>query len=143
MLEDASDIFAAVAKLKSLAGGGALPIITPMSKPVKRQPRDVIVAAARQVDPAKIREVDEGSYIVSAPAAPGWRKPAPPAPPTETWTTGDLRNWRERTGLTQVEAARHLGVSSNGYSKLELGLRKLRLGHVRLCRYIEAYGPLP
>lgn len=36
-----------------------------------------------------------------------------------------------------------MGMAPDGYAKLEKGQRDVRPIHVRLARYIEAYGPLP
>lgn len=115
--DTAQDLFAIVGALKSLARGGAAPILPVMSKSVVR---------------AK----------PSAPAAPA---PVPiPVKPETAWTKDDLRAWRHRLGIrSQVEAAALMGMKPDGYSKLEKGQRDVRAIHVRLARYIEAYGPLP
>jgi hypothetical protein len=130
-MSTSQDILSSVAALKSLAGAPATPIIPAMRKTAK-----AVVASVAPAVPA---------FTPSAPAQTGgWRRPVPPAPEADDWTGQDLRNWRDRIGLrTQAEAAALMGLTTQGYMKLETGAYTVRLSYVYLARYIERWGPLP
>jgi len=60
----------------------------------------------------------------------------------ETMTKEQFKAWRGRVGFTVKEAAAALGcsfASAKGYSD---GRREIPLYVLRLCKYIERYGPI-
>jgi DNA-binding transcriptional regulator YiaG len=58
-------------------------------------------------------------------------------------TGPELLAWRQRLGLTQIEAARRLAVGKQTLCQWETGRRKISPAIVLLMRYVEAFGPIP
>ena len=59
-------------------------------------------------------------------------------------TAGDLKAWRTRLGLKEVDAARALDVPAQTYRNWEDGRTKtVPRPVILLTRYVERYGPLP
>ena len=58
-------------------------------------------------------------------------------------TPDDLRSWRLRIGLREVQAAVAIGVPSQTYRNWEDGRARVPGAVETLARYIERYGPLP
>ncbi len=55
----------------------------------------------------------------------------------DAWTSVNLRAWRERTGLSQSEAASALGFHKFHYKNMEYGKREIGDRTRELCLYVE------
>ena len=58
-------------------------------------------------------------------------------------TASELKAWRVRLGLREVEAARTLGVPAQSYRNWEDGRRAVPPLAVTLIRYIDRFGIMP
>lgn len=58
-------------------------------------------------------------------------------------TAGEVSAWRTRLNLTQAEAARDIGFSTDAVRQWEYGRRQVPPPARLLMRYREAFGPLP
>jgi len=56
---------------------------------------------------------------------------------------GELKAWRMRLGLSEVQAARALNKPAQTYRNWEDGRRRVDPMAERLTRYIELFGMLP